>query len=114
MFLTAEGDPACNYKEASPTNECGYVEALCPDEIYPVNWLIHKLGRRSSKSFKKEIRDIPATYTYWDPQSEEPHPEKFTYTKMKRYKRKICKSKAIFGRKFYPKAASKLALSCGK
>ena len=63
---------------------------------------------------RKEIRDIPATYTYWDPQSDEPHPEKFTYTKMKRYKRKICKSKAIFGRKFYPKAARKLALTCGK
>ena len=57
IFLNAEGDPACNYKEASPTNECGYVEALCPAEINPVNWLIHKLGRRSSKGFKKDIRD---------------------------------------------------------
>ena len=113
MYLNAQGEPSCNYKIMSPSNECGYVEALCPDEIYPVNWLIHKLGRRSSKGFKKEIRDIPATYTYWDPESEEPHPEKFTYNKMKRYKRKICKSKAIFGRKFYPKAARKLALTCG-
>ena len=54
IFLTAEGEYACNDKQASETNECGYVEALCPDEIYPVNWLIHKLGRRSSKGFKKE------------------------------------------------------------
>jgi len=113
-YLTLEGEPACNYKEASPTNECGYVAVLCSDELYPVNWLIHKLGRRSSKGFKKEIRDIPVTYTYWNPKSQVPHPEKFTYAKMKSYKRKICKSKAIFGRKFYPNAARELALTCGK
>ena len=40
--------------------------------------------------------------------------KKSFYNKMKKYKRKICKSKAIFGRKFYPKAARKLALTCGK
>ena len=91
-----------------------YDEVMCPDEIYPVNWFVYKLGPISSSKFKKQIRNISSTYTYWDIKSDEPHPEKFTYAKMKKFKNKICKNKSIFGRKFYKKAARNLALTCGK
>ena len=93
-------------------HELAYV--LCPDEIFPVNWLVYNLGAPSSNSYKKEIRDIPSTYTFWDPESNAPHPVKFNLKKLSYYKKKICESNAIFGRKFYKLPAKKLALSCGK
>ena len=84
----------------------------CPDEIFPINWLIYNLGLPSSHNYKKEIRDLPTTFTFWT--FKEPHPVKFTYKLMIKMKKEICKSKAIFGRKFHKKAAQSLALNCGK
>ena len=88
-------------------------ECFCPDEIFPINWFIYKFGVPSSKLYKKNIRDMVTTYTYWDPYANERHPEKFTLTKMQKFRRKICESKAIFARKFNKNAAEQLAMSCG-
>ena len=84
----------------------------CPDELWPVNWFIHKLGKPSSSNFKKYIKTHQSTYTYWDPKSSKPHPIKFTTPKMNKMKKQICESRAVFGRKFNNKAARELALNC--
>jgi hypothetical protein len=83
---------------------------FCPDEIIPINWFVEHYGKPSSTKFKKEFRNIPTTFTYWD----EIHysPVKFNASSMKKMRKKICKSKAIFGRKFNARAARLLSQSC--
>ena len=90
-------------------NEDG--DCYCPDEIYPINWFAYNYGVPSSANFKKHIRLIRTTYTYWD--GIKPHPIKFTNTKMLKQKKTICESGALFGRKFTAKAAKCLGLKCG-
>ena len=91
---------------------CNDVYCSCPDELYPVNWFVHKLGKPSSKRFKKQIRNKVSTYTYWDPNSSKPHPIRFTSPKMKKMRKDICSSGAFFARKFNNKAALELTMNC--
>lgn len=84
----------------------------CPDELFPVGWFAKKYGMPSSSNFKKHIKLVPSTYTYWD--NKKPHPVKLTSPKMRKMKSKICKSGAIFARKFNAKAGKELAMNCGK
>ena len=85
----------------------------CPDEVYPVNWFVYHFGKPSSESYKKEIEQLVTTYTYWT-KGNKPHPFKFTLKELKKMKKKICKSNALFGRKFYNDAAEQIALKCKK
>jgi len=82
----------------------------CADEILPVNWFIEHYGKPSTSRYKKEIRSIPTTYTYWD--NIHTSPKKFTTPQMEKLRKKICTSKAVFGRKFNAKAARELAMTC--
>ena len=84
----------------------------CPDELFPVNWFIHKYGKPSSSSFKKEFRIMPTTYTYWNGKA--PHPVRLSSRRSQKMKKEICKSGALFARKFTTKAARSLAMSCGE
>jgi hypothetical protein len=82
----------------------------CPDEVVPVNWFVKNYGKPSSKRYKKYIRNVPTTYTYWD--GIHYSPRKFNTPNMRRMRAKICKSKAVFGRKFNGKAARELSMTC--
>jgi hypothetical protein len=88
------------------------IENFCPDEVYPVNWFIHKYGTPSSERFKKNFNVTATTYTFWD--GLKPHPIKYTTPRMKKDYKKICGSDAIFARKFNRKAGRELASSCPK
>ena len=83
---------------------------FCPDEIIPINWFVKHYGKPSSSKFNKEIRRIPTTYTYWD--GIHYSPKKFNAPQMEKMKKKICKSGAVFGRKFNSKAARELSMTC--
>lgn len=83
---------------------------FCPDEVYVINWFIHNYGKPSSEQFKKYIRNMPTTYTYWLPNTA--HPLRFRTPRMVKDKKTICESGAIFARKFNPKAGRCLALKC--
>jgi hypothetical protein len=82
----------------------------CPDEIIPINWFSEHYGAVTSSRFKKEFNLIPSTYTYWD--GVHRSPVKFTSPKMKQMRKKICTSKAVFGRKFNAKSARLLSMDC--
>lgn len=82
-------------------------QCFCADELYPVNWFAHKYGR---VGFSKHISKKVATYTHWSGKS---HPDKFNKPKMQAFRNKICKSGAIFARKFNEPSAKELAMSCG-
>ena len=78
------------------------IKDFCPDELYPINWFVHKIGKISGSDFKKNFNTIPTTFTKWD--NIHPHPIKFNTPNMSKYKHDICNSKALFARKFNPKA----------
>jgi len=82
---------------------------FCPDEIYPINWFVYNYGPPSSRKFRSKFKLGPSTYTYWE---DGPHPIKFTKPKVEKMKADICKSGALFGRKFYGTAAKELAMKC--
>lgn len=86
------------------------IKQYCSDEVYPVNWFIHKYGNPTSAQFKKNFKVIPTTYTFWD--GKKPHPIKYTSPRMKKDFVKICGSDAIFARKFNKKAGRELAKTC--
>jgi len=86
------------------------VWTYCPDELFPVNWFIHYYGKWYSPSFKKEFLNLPTTFTYWEDGTS---PVKFNNKRMEKMKKKICQSKAIFGRKFNKEATKNLAMTCG-
>jgi hypothetical protein len=88
------------------------VQNYCPDELFPINWFIKHYGKPSSETFRKEFKIGPSTFTFWDETAGKPHPVKFSTPKMKKFRQKICKSSAIFGRKFNSKAARTLAMTC--
>lgn len=88
------------------------IQGFCPDELYPVNWFVHKIGRTSSKEFKKEFNILPTTFTEWD--GKKPHPIKFTSPKMHKMHSKICRSGALFARKFNRRAGVEVSRSCSK
>ena len=111
LIDTKEGKEYLKYLDK---RMCTDVYCSCPDEIYPINWFIHKLGKPSSKGFKKHLRNKVSTYTYWDDSSSKPHPVKFSFPKMKKMRKDICNSGALFGRKFNNKAAKELAMKCNK
>ena len=82
----------------------------CPDEVYPINWFVHNYGAPTSARFKKEFTLTPTTYTYWD--GIHTHPARLNGVQVKKSRRKICKSGALFARKFNNKAAKLLAMTC--
>jgi hypothetical protein len=87
------------------------IKDFCPDELYPINWFVHKIGKTSSSDFKKNFNIMPTTYTKWD--NIHPHPIKFNTPKMLKNWENICfDSKALFARKFNPRAARMLASKC--
>ena len=86
----------------------------CPDELYPLNWFVYHYGKPYTSTFKKEFHMGPSTYTYWNPTNEEPHPEKFTLQKTRKFKDTICKSRSIFARKFMPNAGKEIGMKCGR
>jgi hypothetical protein len=75
----------------------------CPDELFPINWFIKKLGKPSSSKFKKLINNKPSTYVLWE--SGANHPVKFNLKKARQYRKKIYDSDALFARKFTKGAA---------
>lgn len=83
---------------------------FCPDEIFPINWFIHKLGKPTSSKFRKYIQVKPMTYTYWD--GVHTSPIKFTSTKSEKFKNKFCESGALFVRKTNNKAAREISEKC--
>ena len=88
------------------------MNGFCADELYPINWFVHKIGKTSSREFRSEFNIGPTTYTKWD--GKMPHPIKFNSPKLKKYHERICKSGALFARKFNRKAGREVAKSCSK
>lgn len=86
------------------------IKSYCADEIFPINWFIKKYGKPSCAKFKKEIKRIASTYTYWD--GIHTSPKKFNKPHMMKVREKICESGAVIGRKFFKTAAKELGLSC--
>jgi hypothetical protein len=86
------------------------IGGYCPDELYPINWFIYNYGKPYTSSFKKEFKLTPSTFTYWT--GKKPHPIKYNSPKMKADKPKICRSGAVFARKFNNKAAKELSGNC--
>ena len=78
----------------------------CPDETYPINWLIELYGKNVSKHVLK--RDT--TYTLWEGYNDSP--TKLTVPKVKHYREEICKSGAVFARKFTKAAAILIGSGC--
>ena len=78
----------------------------CPDETYPINWLIELYGKNVSKHVLKRN----TTYTLWEGDNDSP--TKFNGPKAKRYHSEICKSKSIFARKFNKAAANLIGSGC--
>jgi hypothetical protein len=86
------------------------IQFHCPDEMYIVNWFIYKYGKPSTKNYKKHIEKKPTTYTYWE--NNIPHPVKFNLKRTLEMKENICKSGALFARKFDTKAVNAIAMKC--
>jgi len=82
----------------------------CPDEILPINWFVKHYGKPSSSKYRKYIRSIPTTYTLWPPSGGSPI--KFNAPKTLKNRKVICKSKALFARKFNKRAAKALGMTC--
>lgn len=111
LYDTKEGKKFTKYLDK---RMCTDVYCSCPDELYPINWFVHKFGKPYTQGFKKHIKVHPSTFTYWDPKSSQPHPIRFSTPKMKKMRKEICESKALFARKFNNKAARELALNCNQ
>ena len=82
---------------------------LCPDEIFPINWFVFRLGTPSSKKFKKLFNLAPTTFTKWD--GKNPHPIEFDITDVLLNKitiKEMRKSGSLFARKFSKRAAKSL------
>jgi len=82
----------------------------CPDETYPINWLIKKYGSPSSKKFKDNIKQQMTTYTKWKKDACSPLTLSGPY--VKKNKKKICTSGSIFARKFTKNGAKEIAMKC--
>lgn len=78
----------------------------CPDEIYPIYFFINSFG----PFFSKEIINKRITYTKWKPGAM--HPVKFNKTELELEIKNICKSDALFARKFHKSSARKIAMKC--
>jgi galactoside 2-L-fucosyltransferase 1/2 len=83
----------------------------CPDEIYPINWLIYLYGR---KNISKHVSNQMTTYTKWDFEKDPDHPEVFNIRTVKSARKEICDHGHIFARKFTEDAADYIAMNCGK
>ena len=82
---------------------------LCPDEIFPINWFVFRLGTPSSKKFKKLFNLAPTTFTKWD--GKNPHPIEFDITDVLLNKitiKEMRKNESLFARKFSKRAAKSL------
>lgn len=83
----------------------------CPDEIYPINWLIQLYGR---KNISNHVINQMSTYTAWDFEKDPEHPKVFNIQTVKRAMKEICGRGHIFARKFTEEAAEYIAMNCGK
>jgi hypothetical protein len=96
LFNTESGKKYLTFmRQANKTGEMIY----CPDEIYPINWFLHKLGPK----FKEQVYLHQSTFTHWVPNT--PHPIVFNGTTVSKIMPKMYRSGALFARKFTPPAA---------
>jgi len=101
--------PVKNLANYSVTTNSSTKLCLCPDEIYPINWFIFRLGTPSSKKFKKHFVLKSTTFTKWN--NKNPHPTSFNLTDvlLKNISlTKMMKTDALFARKFSKRAANEL------
>jgi len=82
----------------------------CPDETYPINWIIDLYG---IDGMKKLVKKQLTTYTQWNYRIDPDHPRIFDIKSVKRYKKEICGTGHIFARKFTPDAANWISQCCG-
>jgi hypothetical protein len=73
----------------------------CPDEVFPINWLIEKYGIRR---VRREVKNTESAYTYWSDRDID-HPVVFSLARARKMKDTILKPTHLFGRKFKPDAA---------
>lgn len=81
----------------------------CPDETYPINWLVELYGRTG---LKKYVKNQMPTFSSWDFDKDPDHPEVFNIKTVKKAKKEICGTGHIFARKFTPDAADFIAMNC--
>lgn len=81
----------------------------CPDEVYPINWLVELYG----KSLNKYVKKTQPTYSKWDFVKDPLHPEIFNIKSVKKAKTDICSSSHLFARKFTNDASDYIAMRCG-
>jgi len=96
-----------------PTHDYGWIGS-CPDEVYPINWLVEVYGKHTTARFKKHIKLSLPTYSSWDFEKDPDHPEVFNIKTVKKAKREICGRGHIFARKFTDDAAKYIAMNCGR
>jgi galactoside 2-L-fucosyltransferase 1/2 len=107
------GNPMKRGVIENPTHDYGWLGS-CPDEVYPINWLVELYGQYTSVKFKKNIKYSMPTYSAWDFKKDPDHPKIFNIRTVKRAKKEICGNGHIFARKFTSDAAKWIAMQCGK
>ena len=85
----------------------------CPDEVYPINWLLETLGRNE---FKKHVQLAnPITFAYFHPRKDSISPSPMTARTAKKVLNTLPKKVAwLFVRKFTPHAAREYAFSLSR
>jgi len=82
----------------------------CPDELYPIEWFIKLYGKPNSEKFKKNIINQRSTWIEWIPSYA--HPYIINKSQLKKWRKNICTSNAIFARKFTKTAAKEIGMKC--
>jgi hypothetical protein len=85
-------------------NKFKHLDIHCPDETYPVYYLLDILGN----SFDKHVINKPVTYTVW--KKGIPHPLRLR--KKDIVLNNICDSGALFSRKYYKNSVDDVAMRC--
>jgi galactoside 2-L-fucosyltransferase 1/2 len=113
QLYTDHGNPMNRGIIEKPIHDQGWIGS-CPDEVYPINWLVEVYGKHTGTRFKKYISRSKPTYSSWDFEKDPDHPEIFNIRTVKKAKREICDHGYIFARKFTADAAKYIAMNCGK
>ena len=103
-LYSEHGNPMKRGVIEKPTHDYGWIGS-CPDEVYPINWLVEVYGKHTTATFKKYIKHSLPTYSSWDFEKDPDHPEVFNIRTVKKAKKEICGSGHIFARKFTDDAA---------
>ena len=82
----------------------------CPDELYPINWLIELYGKPSSQRFQKNIKYQESTFVEWDANAN--HPLQLNQYQVDEMWEDMCNGESIFARKFRGNAAKMIGMSC--